>query len=178
MIATRIVRRYAAALFRAAQKDGLIDAVESDLGLVSFVFENSPDMWGAIRSPVVSADKKHQILRDVLSGRVHPVTLNYLDLLVDKRREEAIAHTQEEYITLANEARGLVEADVTTAVALEPEDEARLRDKLGQVTGKNVRLRKVVDSEIVGGVTVRIGDRVIDGSIRGRLAALKEKLSE
>ena len=178
MIATRIVRRYAAALFRTAQRAGLIDAVESDLGLVSFLFENSPDMWGAIRSPVVSPERKRQILRDVFAGRVQQVTLDYLDLLVDKRREEVIPETQGEYVALANEARGLVEADVTTAVTLDTDDETRLRDKLGALTGKHVRLRRLVEPEIVGGVIVKIGDRVIDGSIRGRLAALKEKLSE
>jgi F-type H+-transporting ATPase subunit delta len=178
MIATRIVRRYAAALFKAAQKVDLIDIVESDLGMVSFIFENSPDMWGAIRSPVVSPEKKHQVLRDVFGGKVQQMTLDYLDLLVDKRREEAITKTQEEYVALANEARGLVEADVTTAVALDADNETRLRDKLGLVTGKHVRLRKLVEPEIMGGVIVKIGDSIIDGSIRGRLAELKEKLSE
>lgn len=178
MIPARVVRRYAAALFRAAQRTGMIDAVESDLGLVSYVFETSPGLWDAIRSPVVGSDKKHQVLREVLDGKVQPITLDYLGLLVDKRREEAVVQTQEEYVALANEARGLVEADVTTAVDLDPGDEARLRDKLGRLTGKQVRLRKTVEPEIMGGVIVKIGDRVIDGSIRGRLAALKEKLSE
>jgi F-type H+-transporting ATPase subunit delta len=178
MIATRIVRRYAAALFRAAQKAGLIDAVESDLGLVSFLFENSPDMWDAIRSPVVSPEKKHQVLRDVFAGKVQQITLDYLGLLVDKHREEVIAKTQGEYVDLANEARGLIEVDVTTAVDLDVDNETRLKGKLGQLTGKQVRLRRMVAPEIMGGVIVKIGDRVIDGSIRGRLAALRERLSE
>jgi len=178
MIATRIVRRYASALFRTAQKAGLIDAVESDLGLVSFAFEESPAMWDAIRSPVVSAEKKHQILRDVFGSRVQQVTLDYLDLLVDQRREDAIAETEREYVAMANGARNVLEADVTTAVALDTDSEAQLRDKLGRITGMTVRLRRLVEPEIIGGVIVKIGDRVIDGSIRGRLAALKEKLSE
>ena len=178
MIARRIVRRYAAALFRTARKADLVDAVESDLGLVSFAFESSPALWGAIRPPVLSPEKKQEVLRDLFGGRVQQITLDYLDLLVDQRREEAIAKTEEEYVILANEARGVAEADVTTAVALEEEQEARLRRKLGRVTGKEVRLRTTVDSEIIGGVIVKIGDRVIDGSVRGRLAALKQELSE
>jgi F-type H+-transporting ATPase subunit delta len=178
LIPARIVRRYADALFRSAQKAGLIDAVESDLGLVSYVFESSADLWEAIKSPVVSSEKKHEILRDVLAGKVQQVTLDYLDLLVDKRREGVIPQTEGEYVALANEARGLIVADVTTAVDLDSETENRLKLKLGQVTGKQVRLNRTVDPDIKGGMIVKIGDRVIDGSIRGRLEELREKLSE
>lgn len=178
MIAKRIVRRYAAALFRTAQKTGLIDAVESDLGLVSYAFENSPAFRNAIQSPVISREQKHQVLRDVFTGRIQQTTLDYLALLVDQRREDAMAQTQREYVLLANDARGIVEANVTTAVTLSAEDESRLTAKLGTVTGKTVRLNRLVEPGIIGGVVVRIGDRVIDGSIRGRLATLREKLSE
>jgi F-type H+-transporting ATPase subunit delta len=178
VIARRIVRRYAAALFNRAQSAGLVDAVESDLGLVSFAFENSSDLWNAMRAPIVSPEKKKDILRELFGSRVNKITLHYLELLVDKRREEAILSTEAEYIALANEARGVVEADVITAIELSGDEQARLGAKLKQVIGKEVRMHAILEPEILGGVVVKIGDRVIDGSLKSRLAELKEKLSE
>jgi len=176
MIPRRVVRRYAAALFSAARKAGVIDRVESDLGLVSYVLDSSPALADAIESPVIPPEKKHDIIRDIFGGNVHEITLSYLLLLVDKRREEAIRQTEEEYIKFANKARGIVDAEVTTAVHLDESEETRIQAKLNAMTGKQVRLIKTVDPNIIGGVLVRIGDTVIDGSIKGQLAALREQL--
>ncbi|MCE5198457.1 MAG: F0F1 ATP synthase subunit delta [Armatimonadota bacterium] len=176
MIEPRVVRRYASALFGAASQLDVVDRVESDLGLVSYVMETSPRLKETVESPVVPADKKRAILRDIFAEEVHSITLSYLYLLVDKRREEAILATESEYVTLANEARGIVAADVTTAVHLDPAEEQALSNKLAKMTGKSIHLNKFVDAAVIGGMVVKIGDRVIDGSIRGQLAELKERL--
>lgn len=176
MIERRVVRRYAAALYNAASKAKAVDRIESDLGLVSYVIETSPALMDAITSPLVLKSKKHAILRDIFAGKVHDITMAYLDLLVDKRREEALAMTEEEYIRIANEARGIINVQVVTAVRLTEDEEARLKAKLASRTGKSVHLEKIVDPRIIGGMTVRIVDTVIDGSVRGYLIDLKDKL--
>lgn len=176
MIERRIVRRYASALFSAASKADVVDRVESDLGFVSYVTESSPALWDAMISPIIPRAKKEQILVDLFGERVHEITLNYLKLLVDKRREEALKETEAEYVGLANEARGIVDAEVTSAVALDEEQEKKLIAKLTAMTGKRIVLSKRVDRGLVAGVLVRIGDTVIDGSVRGQLAALREEL--
>lgn len=176
MIEPRIVRRYASALLSAALKAGAVDQVESDLGLVSYTLEASSALTEAIYSPLIPGEKKEQILRDLFADKVHAITLSYLDLLVGKRREEAIVETEKEYVRLANEARGIVAAEVTSAVPLSDEEVARLKSKLALMTGKVIELSTKIDPAIIGGVTVKIGDRVIDGSIRGQLEALREKL--
>ena len=175
MIERRIVRRYASALFAAAQKADLVDRIESDLGFVSYVFETSPDLLEAMTSPRVPRDVKKSIVDSLFVDKVDDITLSYVKLLVDKRREEAITLTEQEYLELANEARGVLSADVTTAVRLSEDEEARLREKLSAITGKTVLLTKTVDPRIMGGVVVRVGDKVMDGSIRGQLAALKDR---
>jgi F-type H+-transporting ATPase subunit delta len=178
MIERRIVRRYASALFGAAARADQVDRVESDLGLVSYVVESSPALWDAITSPVIPPEKKREILGDIFSDKVSEITLSYLRLLVDKRREEAITHTEPEYIALANEARGIIQAEVTSACPLDSEQESRLVAKLCTVTGKRIELAKKVDPTVIAGVLVRIGDTLIDGTIRGQLAALRERLLE
>ncbi|MFQ3549371.1 MAG: ATP synthase F1 subunit delta [Armatimonadota bacterium] len=176
MIEKRIVRRYATALFKAAKDEGVIDRIESDLGLVAYVIEMSPELMNTIKSPVVPKDVKKNIVKSVANDRLHPITLNYLYLLIDKGREEAILDTEQEYLDLANEERGVVTAQVVTAIKLDEEQENLLKEKLKKMTGKNIHLVKVAIPEVLGGVLIRIGDRVIDGTIRGQLDKMKENL--
>ena len=181
MIERRIVRRYASALFAAASKADEVDRVESDLGLVSAtlfgnVLLGGGALWNALVSPIIPPAKKREILAAIFEGKVSEITLAYLGLLVDKRREEAIRQTEAEYVLLANEARGIVEAEVTSATPLDEDQEARLAAKLSATTGKNIQLSRKVDPSVIGGLLVQMGDTVIDGSIRGQLAALREEL--
>jgi F-type H+-transporting ATPase subunit delta len=176
VIEPRVVRRYASALFNAAAREDVVDRVESDLGLVSYAAETSPGLMSALRSPVVTTEVKRGVLHDLFADKVHPITLSYLYLLVEKRREEALTATENEYLTLAEEARGIITAHVTTAARLTEDAEAHLMAAISQLTGKSVRLDKTVDHSLIGGVTLRIGDRVIDGSIKGQLEAIKERL--
>ncbi len=176
MIEQRVVRRYATAVFNAATKAGVVDRVESDLGLVSFVVETSPALMQAVRSPLVPNAKKHDVLNAIFGDKVHKITLSYLLLLVDKRREEAIALTEQEYVDLANDARGIITAQVVSAVKLSQDEENAIKAKITAMTGKSVQLEKTVDTGIIGGITVRIGDTVHDGSIKGQLKALRDRL--
>jgi F-type H+-transporting ATPase subunit delta len=176
MIGRSVVKRYAKALFGAAMREQAVDRVESDLGLVSYVLESNPDLRRALHIPLITAEKKKAVLRGVFSGKVHQITLDYMCLLADKRREDALAQTEAVYVELANEARGIVEAQVTTAVELVEQDEIRLAAKLSGITGKQVHLVKSIDPSIIGGIVVRIQDKIIDGSVRGQLAAMREKL--
>ena len=176
MIERRIVRRYATALFNAARKAGVVDRVESDLGLVTYTLESMSSLMETLRSPVVPRDRKRTILRDIFADKVHEVTLSFLDLLVEKRREEVVLETEPEYVALADEARGIVKAEVTAAVQLTKQEESQLAAKLSAMTGKTVELSTRIVPEIIGGVMVKIGDTVIDGSIRGQLVELRERL--
>ncbi|NLN76710.1 MAG: ATP synthase F1 subunit delta [Armatimonadetes bacterium] len=175
MIERRIVRRYAAALFSAASDANVVDDVESDLGLVGHTVESSPALREVIHSPVVDRSVKVKILQDIFAGKIQQVTSVFLKLLVDKNREEALALTKPEYVLLANQARGIVQAEVISAVPLSKEQQSRLVEKLNATTGKKIQLVEKVEPEISGGIIVRIGDTVIDGSIRGQLAALREQ---
>ena len=176
MIGRSVVKRYAKALFDAATREKSVDRVESDLGLVSYTLESNPELRRALHIPLITAEKKKAVLRGVFGGKVHQITLDYMCLLADKRREEALARTEAVYVELANEARGVVEAQVTTAVELREDEEIKLAAKLSGITGKQVHLIKNIDPSIIGGIVVRIQDKIIDGSVRGQLAALREKL--
>lgn len=175
MMDRRIVSRYAAALFRSAQSADVVDLVESDLGLIAYSFETVPSLEQAIVSPLIPAEKKREIVTGIFQDKIQEVTLFYLYLLIDKRREEIITQTEEEYIRLANEARGIVCARVTAAVELTDNEITRLRAKLSEITSCRVDLSIEIDPSIIGGLVVRIGDTVMDGSIAGHLEKIREE---
>ncbi len=175
MIDKRIVRRYAAALFASAQSQGIIDAVESDLGLISYTCESVPKLKEAIISPLIPTEKKRDVVKDVFADKIHEITLFYLYLLIDNRREEIIVETEAEFVSLANEVRGIVVAKVTSAVELTEDEGTQLQMRLSKRTGRQVTLSTEVDPSIIGGLIVRIGDTIMDGSIVGHLRRMKDE---
>ncbi|MBI2843020.1 MAG: ATP synthase F1 subunit delta [Armatimonadetes bacterium] len=175
MIDRSIVRRYATALFNAAQAADVVDLVESDLGLIAYTLETVSRLQEAMVSPLIPAKTKREIVTSIFHGKIHEITLFYLYLLIDKDREEVIRQTEEEYIQLANGARGIVVADVTAAVEMTDDEVLRLKARLSEYTGKRVEIKLQVNPSIIGGIIVRIGDTVMDGSVTGHLRRMREE---
>jgi F-type H+-transporting ATPase subunit delta len=171
-----LARRYAGALFEVARKMDLIDLVESDLGLVSWSLETMPRLQEVLQHPLIPPDGKKGIADNVFEGKVELVTLQFIKLLIDKRRETILSSVEAEYVRLANALRNTMLAYVTSAVPLTDVEQAALQSKLEGFTGKNVKLELAEDPDLIGGLTVRIGDTIIDGSVKGYLNALRNRL--
>lgn len=176
MRASALARRYAGALFAAAKEADLIDQVESDLGLVTFTLESTPRLGEVLAHPLIPAERKKDIVADLFRDKVQGVALDFLHLLVDKRRSEVLEDVEQEYVRLANEYRNVMPVAVTSAIQLTSEEAVALRKKLEESTGKKIELEFAEDSEIIGGLVIKIGDTVIDGSVRGYLQSLRERL--
>ncbi|MCC6442058.1 MAG: ATP synthase F1 subunit delta [Armatimonadetes bacterium] len=176
MIGDRVAKRYAAALFQEAVKEGNVTQVEADLRLISATLGSMPELRAFYRQPMVPPARKKSASEVLFEGKVQDLTLRFLSLLIDKRREETLPQIWPEFEALSNEALGIAVAHVTTAVPMTHDQAARLQAKLQEVTGKAVRMEARIDPAIIGGVRVRMGDTVMDGSIQGALAALSERL--
>lgn len=171
-----VVRRYAQALFDTAAKAGSVDQVEEDLRALTQTFAITPRLGQVLRAPVIPGERKQQLVQNVFAGRLSPLTLRFLNLVISRRREEILADVYPEFQRLANEARGLMTVEVTSAVPLTDEQRARLGESLAVKTGKRVQLMGRVDPEIMGGLVLRIGDTIVDGSVRTRLQQLRSRL--
>ena len=104
------------------------------------------------------------------------MVLNFLHLLLDKQRISSLGEIVRQYENFSNEAQGIIVADVTTARDLSDSLGERLMAKLGEITGKTIKLRKHLDEKLLGGAVVRMGDRLIDGSLKSRMKALEAQL--
>lgn len=173
-----LTNRYSEALFDVANSDGSAGAVADDCAVLEIALEER-DMRLFLQNPQVSKQAKADLLQKVLSsgGRSpHAHTTRFLDVVLDRGRQEYLGEIARTYRARALDARGELEGVVETASELSSEDVARLAAGLGKIVGKKLVLSVKVDEALLGGFRVRVGDRMFDASLRSQLEALGQKL--
>jgi F-type H+-transporting ATPase subunit delta len=174
MIRDPVAKRYARAAFEIARDRGTLDEWAADLALLATVMADA--RASAFLSDTRAAlSERHRFLENTLEG-VDPLVLNLAKLLVAKGRVAIAPQVVEAYENLVDEHRGVSHAEVLTAVPLSDDEKRAVEERLSELTGTKVIARLEVQPEIVGGVLARVGDRLIDGSTRGRLMALRRSL--
>jgi F-type H+-transporting ATPase subunit delta len=137
---------------------------------------NDDDIRTFLENPRVHFEDKSELLSGHMKG-VNPLVLNLVLMLISRGRLDIIGEIADEYQRLWKSSRGIEVAEVTTAVPLAKEDEQKLARQLGRMVGKKIEIKSDINPGIIGGFTARIGDRLLDGSVRGKLAALKKELA-
>ena len=167
--------RFAEAAFAVARDGQQLDAWLDALEQAASIYENHAAAL-FLTSPVVPAEKKRSVLAELLPG-VSPEVGRFLAILARRDRLDLVPEIAAAFQRLLNEHRGVVVAQVTTAVPIDERQRATIASRLGQRVGKTVMVETRVDPEILGGVIAQIGDNVIDGSVRGRLDRLRRALT-
>lgn len=174
-MASSAAKRYAQALFSLGKERGTLDAWQGDLALLSGIVQDD-HIATYLTNPSVNADQKLATLETALNTEVQPETRNLTRMLIDRNRVTLLPEIREIFDDEVRAERGIVVADVTTAERLgEPEQEL-VRQKLETLTGKQVQLALHIEPDIIGGIIVRIGDQVIDGSVRNKLEKMRSRL--
>lgn len=174
---SEIVRGYAQAIWAVAQGEGVLDQVEQELTRIKELLEKNNELQEFLKDPKVAADGKQKAMAEILGGEVSRVTRHGIELAVGQGRGGLLPKVIEAFFRLAAESRKRVTAQVTTAVPLTDEGKEKLEKTLSELTGEPVFLKMSVDPSLVGGFVVQIGERIIDGSVRGRLHRLRNDLS-
>ncbi|WP_313995063.1 F0F1 ATP synthase subunit delta [uncultured Selenomonas sp.] len=176
MLSMELARKYARAIFELACEEDQLKEYGADIALVQQTMVDCPELKSFINNPNFPPEDKKKLLKEIFAEDLRPIVMNFLLLLVDKRRMQVFAAISAIFAQLTNEKLGIAVADVTTVEPLTEAQMTALKEKLERVTGKQISLREHSDPSIIGGVVVRIGDRRIDGSIKGRLAAMTADL--
>lgn len=176
MLNVQLARKYSTAIFEIAVEENKLVEYGEELAGVVAALKPVPGAMDFLANPQVETKAKKDLLKKCFEGELLPNVFNFLLLLVDKRRIALLEAIEEDFHRLSNEERGIVVADVTTAGQATAAQKSAIEKKLAAVTGKTVELRMHEDERIIGGVVVKIGDRRIDGSVAGRLEALKREL--
>jgi F-type H+-transporting ATPase subunit delta len=173
---TSTARRYAEAAFEIAQRDGTVEQWLSQLTTVAQVAADS-ELARRLEDPHVPLPTRTEVLLSALGKDTLPQVENLLGLVLRRRRVDSLPQIALEYRRLYNRRAGIVEATATSALELDATEIAALRSRLEKMTGATIELGTAVDPSILGGIQVRIGDTLYDGSVRGRLERLRARLA-
>lgn len=177
MSASRLAKRYAKALFSLGREDGSYSQYGQEVGEFAGFCRDNPDFLNAISNPVFAVDDRKKVLDYALSrSHFSNMTIHFINLLLDKNRVGAIESISEYYLRLTDQASNVAEAEIITAKPLKDEALNNIIKSLEDLTLKKIRSNVREDNTLIGGVVVKIGDLVLDGSVKAQLEGLKESL--
>ena len=176
MRAHTIARIYALTLLGYAEREGAVEEVDQGLTALSQALAAEPRLGAFLAAPQIEAGEKRAVIERALGDRLHPALVRFLLLVVEKRREALLGEIASAWRELLDERANRMTASVVTAVELDDATRKAIQAALERATGKTIVLESRVDPAMIGGVILRFGDSVIDGSVRSRLAAIRNRL--
>ncbi|MDD3150488.1 MAG: ATP synthase F1 subunit delta [Candidatus Gastranaerophilales bacterium] len=171
-----IAQRYSDAMFDIAKSTNDFDKMKDDFTLVTSVFKQSNDLKPFLEHPTVENKDKKEVIDKIFKSEISDSILNLLKLLLDKNRFFILPSIINLYEQSLNKMRNISQAQVFTVIEMKDDSKQKLKNNLEKLLNKKIELITKIDKDIIGGVVVKIGDKVIDGSIRGRLNNLAMSL--
>jgi F-type H+-transporting ATPase subunit delta len=168
--------RYAQAIFDIAVEQNRLEGWATDLATIRQAVDGT-ELRDALESVRAPFSAKQAAVEQIFGGQIDPLAKNFLLLLVQRNRLGQLDAIIDQFQALSDERLGIARAKVTTAVPLDDRERQVVADRLAAITGKTIRLEATVDPTIMGGLIARIGDKLIDGSTRTRLIALRRRLA-
>ena len=167
---------YASAIFEVARAEGSLDEVEDELFRFARVLDGNDDLRDTLTDPSLPAERRQAIVDDLLSKKASPLTTSLVSFLVGAGRARDLPEIIGRVVERAARERRRVVAEVRSAMPLDESVRERLAQALSSNLGKDVEVKVVVDPSVMGGLSARIGDTIIDGTVRHRLDQLRERL--
>ena len=173
-----ISRPYAEALMSVAQSNNVEDKFDSDIRSLLSLLEESEALRNFFANPFISTEDKKGVVNKILSPDTNPMFRNFLMLLVDRRRIILVEGIAQEYLALLRQLNQIVLAEVISAVPLTDDHQQTIKEKVKSMTNaQEVELNSKIDSDIIGGVIIKVGSQVVDSSLRGQLRRLSLRLN-
>ena len=177
MIEKTLARRYASALLALANRQKAVEQIEAEILNLKDLYAKTPLFKQIMGHPGVPKAKKHDLLRKAFQKKLHPLLVQFLQLLIEKHRFRFLPDIADMFDDLADAYKGVVRVNVRTYLPLSPTQEKNLRDRLTVLVSDHVSVDVQEDKTLKGGMQIRFGDTVIDGSVNHRLKLLKEHLN-
>ena len=171
-----VAARYAKSLLDLAQEQGLTETMYKDMQFFKNTVAQSRPLMLMLKNPIVRAEKKSAVIKAAFTNRVNPITMAFFEIIAKKNREGIMDAIAEQFITQYDKLKGVERATVITTVPLTAPQREKFIAMVMQSTGsKSVELEEKLDSNLIGGYVLRLGDRQVDGSIRSQLNDLRLK---
>ncbi len=167
---------YATAIFDIAVEKEKLDDYKLELDTISGLFKNDNDFFEFFKSPRIKKEEKKEVINNIFKGKLSDDVLNLLFILIDKKRGSRIKGISKEFSRLYDEKMKIVDAHVKSVVELDDKEKEKLTKTLSDVSDKRIRLTCEVDKSLLGGLWIKVGDKVIDSTIKEELKRLKMRL--
>lgn len=178
LISSEIAEPYAQALMSLAKQSGLTEEFGATCREIENLLLESADFKDFVSNPVVESEAKKTVLKQVMGDGANPYFVNFLMLLVDKRRIVFLEQVMAQYSALLRQLNNVVLAEVTSAKDLSDDQKQSLVERVKGITSANdVELKVTVDPELIGGVIIEVGSKIIDASVQGQLRRIGMSLS-
>ena len=178
MLNKSVARRYAEAFFSIAREEQQIDKFQLELQAIVDAINEVEGLAEYFNHLLIPAKEKKEIAVKIFSGKISSITMNFLMMVLDKRRQSYLESILEEYKDMANEVKNIIKGDLVSAQEVPAAEIKSLAEKLSASTGKTVQLKQTVDPSLLGGIKIRIGDQIMDGTIAKKLEMLKMQLKQ
>lgn len=174
---TILAKRYAKALFAVGKEDGALDSYSESLQSFAQMYSDLPELDDALTNPMYPQEVREKVMEELVkSADVSQVMANFLNLLVQKGRAEVLPDIAETFTAMVDLEKNVCQGTVVSAMELNADLQEKVKSTLENITGKQVVLSAEVDPTIIGGIIAKVGDLVLDGSIKTQLASLKESI--
>lgn len=173
-----ITVRYAKAFFSTAKEKKLLDVFKTDIELVFDICKNSPEFIILLESPIVRTSKKSELITSVFKGKVNQLTMNFLLLITQNKREDQIPGICRNFLDLTRKDQNIKSAVLTTASEINSDTVKKVEELLGKELQSTIELSTRVNSEILGGLVLRLDDKQYDASVATQLKKIKQNLLE
>jgi F-type H+-transporting ATPase subunit delta len=177
-MAELVAKTYSQAIFEVGLEKNSLDLYLEELKAVTAICKEYGDFYEILKSPKINTDEKKKVIENVFNGKVSLEIINFLKIILDKRRIKDLFSILKEFENLIYAHKGMVKAVAITTVPIGEKEIELLKNKLYEITGKKVELMNQIDESVLGGVLIKFGDRVIDGTLRGKLNKLQNSLKE
>jgi F-type H+-transporting ATPase subunit delta len=179
MAESRVASRYVKSLLGLAVEQGALEQVHQDMQLFDKICNTNSDFVNMLHSPIIKHNKKKEILEKIFKGKVHKLSISIIHILTEKNREPLLPAIAKEFHAAYNEFNGITKASVTTTIPVDAQLRSGLEKIVKKLSGSDkIELQEKIDSELIGGFILNVGDKQIDASIKSKLKTLRVKFSE
>ena len=169
-----ISMRYAKALMMASAENQCLDAVKADMELIVVAIKENSMFRQLLDNPVIKPPQKRKVMAELLEKRIHPLTLNFVNIIIRNRREIMLPDVIRDFINLYEKTKGITRAHVVSAVGMDETSRQQLQKKLNTLFEADVRMTTETNPDLIGGFVMRVGEQQYDASLSSALGKMRK----
>ncbi|PKM51563.1 MAG: ATP synthase F1 subunit delta [Firmicutes bacterium HGW-Firmicutes-7] len=171
-----VAQRYGTALFELALEKNQINEMEQEVVALKMILSEETELMELISNPKISLNDRKKVIDEIFKDKISDDLIGLIDLTIHKKRQNVLLHIFEDFISKVNAYKGVVIVDVTVYEPLSKDQESELIGRLETLTKKTIVLKQSVDESLVGGLIIRMGDRIMNHSVKGMIGAMSKQL--